>query len=244
VNGPMLHETSLLLGSFSPTPPRRGTDFQRIRPQERQRTKETLRFDRLSRSAGSTAPACPLIGAPEFDRSITTPKRRRPQKRPVALPPGVIRQPGRSLWACLPKRSRRQAAGRWSALAVASRRQQAPSVPPAYCTVSAGRGGGSRMGLEYLTSRLSLLGLQQCHLDLRGPARLNSSLLLAHLAGWRRPRCVRSAMPRRGTSKSAVVLPQSPTGPFGRSQTPKDRGLRQPSVHDQARYRVWNRVLS
>ena len=33
-------------------------------------------------------------------------------RRPVALPPGVIRQAGRRLWACLPKRSRRQAAGR------------------------------------------------------------------------------------------------------------------------------------
>ena len=36
-------------------------------------------------------------------------------------------------------------------------------------------------------------------------------------------------MPRRGTSKDAVApLPQCPTGPFGRSQTPEDGGLRQP----------------
>jgi hypothetical protein len=38
-------------------------------------------------------------------------------------------------------------------------------------------------------------------------------------------------MPRRGTSKSAVApLPQSLTDPFGRSQTPKARRLRQPAV--------------
>jgi hypothetical protein len=44
----------------------------------------------------------------------------------------------------------------------------------------------------------------------------------AQIAGWRRPRCLRSAMPRRGTSKNAVAAsPQCPTGPFGRSQTPE-----------------------
>src|SRR5208337_1345321 len=44
------------------------------------------------------------------------------------------------------------------------------------------------------------------------------------------PRLLGSAMPRRGTSKDAVApLPQCPTDPFGRSQTPKDGGLRQPA---------------
>ena len=59
--------------------------------------------------------------------SSTGPRKSRgPQARPVALPPGVIRQAslsqgdgrqaGRRLWACPPKRLRRQAAGRRSAL--------------------------------------------------------------------------------------------------------------------------------
>ena len=46
----------------------------------------------------------PPIRAQEFDHSTTGPKRGGPQNRPVALPPGVVRQAGRRLWA----------AGRWS----------------------------------------------------------------------------------------------------------------------------------
>jgi hypothetical protein len=42
----------------------------RIRGQERRGTKEKLRFDRLSRSAGSTGSECLPIRAHEFDRSI------------------------------------------------------------------------------------------------------------------------------------------------------------------------------
>ena len=49
-------------------------------------------FDRLSRSAGSTAWECPSIRAQEFDRSVTGPRRRGPQERPVALLSGVVRR--------------------------------------------------------------------------------------------------------------------------------------------------------
>jgi hypothetical protein len=52
-----------------------------------------------------------------FCGSSTGPRKSRgPQARPVALPPGVIGQAGRRLWACPAKRLRRQAAGRRSPL--------------------------------------------------------------------------------------------------------------------------------